>query len=360
MSDTTTKVMLAAYEQDAEPTMFLSGTFQSPRRNFHNSEEVEIDIIRSEEDIAIAIQDISSGPRLNSEDIYTNKGFKPPLFKEAGAINAHTLMKRMPGEDPFQTVDFQANAMKRGVKLGNKLQRKIQRATEAQSAQVYTTGVVTLIDGSGNTIYSIDYKPKVTHFPTVGTPWNNAAATMLDDIRGLANVIRTDGLHNPDMLIMGEASFELFIQDDDVLARFDNRRVLGNGIVAMDRMGNGGIFRGVIEIGNHKYDIWTYAGQYKDPQTGLATKYVPDDKVIIRSSMARMDATFGGIPRIAAPDPRVPSSLTQRFSLPGQAFDIQMNAWIESNGETMMVQAGARPLMIPTAIDTYGCLDTDI
>ena len=360
MSDTSTKVMLSAYEQDIEPSMFLSGQFQSPRRNFHNSEEVEIDIIRSEEDISIAIQDLSTGARLNSEDIYTNKAFRPPIHKEAGPINAHNLIKRMPGQDPFQAVDFQANAIARGVRLGRKLQRKILRAIEVQSAQVMTLGVVTLVDENGNGIYSIDYKPKATHFPTTANAWNTATATMLADIEALANVIRGNGLSDPDMLIMGEGSYELFIQDADVLARFDNRRIQGNGIVPMDRLGNGGIFRGVIEIGNYKYDIWTYGGRYRDPQTGVSTKYIPDDKVVVRSSTGRMDATFGGIPRIGAPDPRVPAALTSRVSVPDQMLDLQMNAWITQDGETMMVQAGTRPLMIPTAIDTYGCLDTGI
>jgi hypothetical protein len=200
----------------------------------------------------------------------------------------------------------------------------------------------------------------VTHFPTSVVAWDNASSTKLADIGALANVIRADGLSDPDMLVMGEASYELFIQDQDVLDRMDNRRIAGNGIVPMDRLGNGGIFRGVIEIGNYKYDIWTYGGRYKHPQTGVSTKYVPDDKVIVRSSMGRMDATFGGIPRIGAPDPRVPAALTSRISVPDQMLDLQMNGWITPDGETMMVQAGTRPLMIPTAIDTYGCLDTAI
>lgn len=359
MSDTTTKVMLAAYEQDREPTMFLSGMFQSPRRNFHNSEEVEIDIVRSEEDISIAIQDLSTGARLNSEDIYTNKGFKPPVHKEAGPINAHTLIKRQPGDDPFQSVDFMANAIKRGVRLGQKLQRKIARAVEYQSSQVLTTGTVTLIDENGVAVYTIDYKPKATHFPTTGTSWTSASSTKLADIESLANVIRGDGLSNPDMLIFGENSFELFIQDAAVLVRMDNRRIAGNGIVAMDRMGNGGIYRGTIEIGNYRYDMFTYDGRYKHPQTGVSTKFIPDDKVIVRSSTGRLDAAFGGIPRITT-DSRVPSALTSRISIPGKAFDVQMNGYITPNGETMMVEAGTRPLMIPTAIDTFGCLDTII
>jgi len=352
--------MLAAYEQDRDPTMFLSGMFQSPRRNFHNSEEVEIDIVRSEEDISIAIQDLSTGARLNSEDLYTNKGFKPPIHKEAGPINAHNLIKRMPGEDPFMAVDFQANAVTRGVRLGRSLQRKILRAIEYQSAQVLTTGTVTLIDDTGAAVYTIDYAPKATHFPTSAVAWDNANSTKLADLQSLADAIRADGLADPDMIIMGEGSWNLFLQDADVIEKLDTRRMAGTQITAAAMMGNGGIFRGTLELGNYKYDLYTYGGRYKHPSTGVSTKYIPDDKVIMRASTGRLDATFGGIPRLTGPDPRIPAALTSRISVPDQMMDLQMNAWFSSDGETMMVQAGTRPLMIPTAIDTFGCLDTAI
>lgn len=360
MSTTATKVMLAAYEQEAEPKMFLSGMFQAPPRNFHNSEEVEIDIVRGEEEISIAIQDLSVGARLNSTDLYTNKGFKPPIHKEAGPINAQQLIKRMPGQDPFMDVNFQANAIAHGVRLGRKLQRKILRAIEQQASQVWTTGTVTLVDSAGVAVYTIDYKPKAAHFPTAGTAWNAGGATPLDDVNSLCNVIRGNGLTDPDMLVMGEGSFELFIKNSDVLARYDNRRISGEGIVPLNTMGNGGQYRGVIEIGNYKLDIYTYGARYKHPQTGVSTKFIADDKVVVRSSGARMDATFGGIPRITGPDPRVPGALTQRITVPDQMMDLQMNAWITPDGETMFVQAGTRPLLIPTAIDTFGCLDTGI
>ena len=71
MSDTTTKRMIAAYKQMAAPMMFLSGFFQSPVQNFYNSEEVEIDVVRSDEDISIVITDLSTGYRMNSADLYT-------------------------------------------------------------------------------------------------------------------------------------------------------------------------------------------------------------------------------------------------------------------------------------------------
>ncbi len=359
MSGKTTKVMLEAYKQAAEVTLFLAGMFRSPRENFHNSGEVEIDIEREDEDISIAVQDLSAGARNNAAELYTNKTFMPPVHKEKGSVNAHTLITRNAGEDPFESVDFMANAIARGIKISSKIFRKILRSIEVQASQVLTTGTVTLTDENGVAVYVIDYKPKVTHFPNAALAWDNASSTKIADLLALCQVIKSDGKRTPDMLIMGEGSYELFISDDAVLARLDNRRIEGNGIVPLERMGDGGIYRGVVEVGNYKLDIWTYDGEYKDPQTGNLVKYIPDDKVVVRASAGRLDATFGGIPRISnAIDPRVPAALISRTSIPGRGFDIQNNAWITDDGETLFVQAGTRPLLIPTAIDTFGCLDT--
>jgi hypothetical protein len=315
--------------------------------------------MRSEEDISIAITDLSTGARLNSEDDFTNKSFKPPVHKEKGAIPAHKLIKREFGENPFESPDFQANAIARGTRLVTKMGDKIARAMEHQSALVLTTGTVTLIDGAGAAVYTIDYKPKATHFPTASVAWNNASSTKLKDIEDLANVIRSDGLEDPDMLVMGERAYELFMADADVQSKLDLRRAEVGRIVPMEMMGNGGIYRGTVEVGNYKYDIYTYGGRYKHPQTGVSTKYIPDDKVVIRSSMGRLDATFGGIPTIDK-DTRVPAQLFTRLQDTTGVMDLQTKGWITDDGETLFVQAGTRPLMIPTAIDTFGCLDINI
>ena len=110
MSDTTTKVMLAAYVEEIEPLGFLAGQFQAPPSNFHASEKVEIDIKRSGKKIAIAVQNLSTGARLNSTDLFTNKDYAPAILREAGSINAHDLLKRDVGQNPFESNDFQAKA----------------------------------------------------------------------------------------------------------------------------------------------------------------------------------------------------------------------------------------------------------
>lgn len=364
MSDEKTKRMLRVYEQQSSPIMFLSGLFQTPMENFHASEEVEIDIVRGEEEVSIVIQDLSTGYRFNSTDIYTNKSFKPPIHKEAIAINAFDLIKRTPGNDPFADVDFRANAIMRLMTGMRKVEQKIRRAIELQASQVLQTGTVTLIDSGGTALYTIDYQPKATHFPTAGTAWNAAGGDPLGDIDALAEIIRNDGLMNPDQLIMGSGAFEAAIKNSDFVARFDARRIDLGTIAPMEMRGNGGTYRGTVEIGNYRYDIWTYGGRYKHPSTGTVTQFVGPEYCIVRASGGRLDGTYGAIPNIGTALGQQPLNLLPempgRLPMPGAGMDMFVNVWLTNDGEQLFGGVGARPLLIPTAIDTYGCIDSGI
>lgn len=365
MSGTTTTRMIRVYNQMAQPTLFLSGFFQSPPENFHTSEEVEIDIVRSDEDVSIVIQDLSTGYRMNSDDLYTNKGFKPPIHKEAITLNAFDLIKRMPGQNPFESPDFRANLIGRMFNGMTKIERKIRRAMEQQASQVLQTGIITLTDSAGVALFTLDYKPKATHFPTAGVSWASATgAQKIADINSLAEVVRNDGLADPDQLILGIDAFENFISDTAIQARFDIRRIDLGTISAFEMRGNGGTFRGIVEIGNYRYDVWTYGGRFKDAQTGNKVQFIDSGKIIVRASSGRLDATFGAIPNIGsmlgAQATNLLPELPGRVSNVDGGMDLFTNAWLSQDGEQLFGGIGARPLMIPTAIDTYGCLDTQL
>ena len=345
--------------------MFFTGFFQTPQINFYNSETVEIDIVRSDEDISIAVQDLSAGYRDNSVDLFTNKEFKAPIHKEKIPLNSSDLLKRVPGRNPFEDVGYRANVIQHLFMGMQKIQRKIQRAIEFQASQVLQTGTVTLNDASGNAIYSIDYKPKAAHFPTAGVSWATATgAQKLDDIDSLASLIRSNGLANADQLIMGVDAFNSLIRDDEVKALYDNRRYDLGTIAPLDVRGNGGIYRGTIEIGNYRYDIWTYNNEYKDPQTSNKVQFLDKGKVIVRASSGRLDGTFGNIPNIGRElginSNNIVPELPNRFSSGVNGVDLFTNVWLTPDGEQIFGGVGSRPLLIPTAIDTFGCLDTQL
>lgn len=364
MSGTITKRMIRVYNQMAAPTLFLSSFFQSPPENFHNSEEVEIDIIRGDEEVSIVVQDLSTGYRMNSDDLYTNKGFKPPINKEAIAINSFDLLKRNAGSNPFESPDFRMNIIARMFNGMVKVERKIRRSMELQASQILQTGILTLIDSAGTALYTLDFKPKASHFPTAGITWGGASSVPLQDISALAEVIRNDGLGDPDDLIFGIDAWNAFQSDPTVTALLDNRRMDTGAVVPMDKKSNGGTYRGWIEIGNYRYDMWTYGGRYNHPQTGVKTQFIDPGKVIVRDSAGRLDATFGAIPNIGremgVQATNLLPELPGRISNEGGNMDLFTNAWLSPDGEQLFGGVGIRGLLIPTAIDTFGCLNTGL
>lgn len=361
MSGTATKKMLRNYEERQPVTMFFSSLFKSPAENFHKSETVEIDIERSDEDVAIAVTSLATGYNFNEANLYTNKEFTPPLFKEAFAINAYDMIKRQAGQDPFQSPAFQANAMSQFSKGMAKVERLILRATEWQASQVMQTGTVTLVNAAGVAVYTIDYKPKASHFPTAGTAWDAASPTILADLDSLMDQIRDDGKEDPDISVWGIESYNAALDNADFRALFDTRRVNAGEITRLQDRGNGAKFRGTLDVGNYPLEIWTHNGRFKHPQTGTITKYLAGNKVSIFSSTGRRDMTWGNVPIILPPEQRVLPFVPARVRREGAGgVDMITNTWCTNDGEQLLGGISARPLAIPTAIDTLGCINTGV
>lgn len=358
MSDASTIRMLQMYMEEASAPLFLAGFFKTPPRNIHTTEKVEIDIVRDDEEIAIVVQDLSTGARLNESTLYTNKGFTPPIFKEKAAIHAFTQIERRAGVDPFQDPNYAANAAEESFTLFRKLERKIRRSIELMAAQVLQTGTVTLSDDAGNALYTLDFQAKATHMKTVSTTWalNGLTGDPLADLSDLGDVVRQDGKHDPTDLIFGKSAWQRFIANTKVKEQLDNRR-FEVGRIAPTSRGQGATYRGTIWIDHYEYRLWMYSGFYKDPVSENPTPYVLTDNVIMLSETGRLDLSFGAIPRIVGPESRALPFLPTRISDGERGIDITPNAWFSPDGENLFVQAGTRPLTIPTAIDTFARLD---
>lgn len=357
MSDASTTKMISMYLEKASAPMFLSGFFKSPPENFHTSEEVELDIQRDSETVAIVIQDLSLGPNFNNATLYTNKKFKPPIYDEAGSINAFDMIQRQPGQDPFQSPNYGANAVRQAFEIFRKAENKIRRAVELMASQVLSTGALTLLNAAGAAVYSLNFQPKTTHMHTVGTTWatNGATGDPLADLAALADIVRQDGKTNPDVLVMGTSAFQRFVANTKVQAALNLRR--GDFIeMAPQARGSGSTFQGWVWIGHYRFEIWTYNGFYAHPQTGTLTPFVNTEHVLMLSSNGRLDLTFGAIPMVVAPDSRVMSYLPGRIASESRGLDLTTNAWVSPDGKTVNVSAGTRPLTIPTAIDTFARL----
>jgi hypothetical protein len=330
--------MISRYVEEATLPMFLSGLFQSPPENYHDSESVEIDLERDTEEVAVVITDLSAGANYNEANKFSNKMFVPPVYAEKGAIKAYEMIKRQAGQSPFADVDFMANARDAAFKLARKCENKIRRAIELQASQVLQTGKLTLTDQTGATRYSLDYLPKSSHFPTVGTVWATDGSTgdPIGDIGSLASVIRRDGKRNPNKLTFGSSAWSRFTANAIVLRYLQSlglqlgQLVQGGVNAAPSTRGQGASYKGKITIDYYEYELWMYDGYYADPNGGTLTPYVGTDKVIMTSD-GRLDLSYGGIPLFSDPSERPLSFLPERISDGARGLDLTMNSYLNES-----------------------------
>ncbi len=355
MSDSSTTRMLDAYiEQRQSPQLFLSSFFKP---SFHDSEFVEIDIRRSEPHIAVPVVSVDSGTRKYELSLYDNKKFKPPVYDSEVSISAWSAKERQPGVDPFQSPDFRSAARNEAFRSMAELEDMTKRAVELQCAQIFQTGVVTLKDSTGATIYTLAFGARPTHFVTT-TAWaaNGSSGDPFADIENMGIEIRRHGKLPATDLIFGKTAMQRFRVNTKVNTELDNlAKQRFQNLAPVDRPG-GATFYGTIRIGHYEYKLWMYDGFYLDPQTLEATPYVDDNNVIVLAEQGRKDLTFGSIPTFIDPEQRALQFMPARMSSAAEGFDMSTNAWVTPDGKHLQLSVGTRPLAIPTALDTFGCL----
>ena len=351
---------MRAFIQMRRPTDFLQSLFTMRPDNAYNGKKIEVDIQRFDENVAVAIK-AGTESNLNDMSLVTGKEFTPPAYGEAIPCDVNDLLERSVGVDPYSDA---------GMSYTSKLVRKLTRAyeiivamitrgVEIQASQILQTGKLVLTGFDGDTRYELDFKPKASHFPTVSTSWSAAGATPLQDLQALIDVIRTDGKVNANQAIFGATALRNFLQNDEVKAQLDNRRInIGEVRPRLD--GKGATFYGYVWVGAYMVEMWTYPEEYPDPQTKLPVKYVEDDKVIVLSDQTRLDFTTARVPLPLGPDPRVANIMPGRLLNAGTNMDMTPNLYCTPNGKQIMAEVESRPLLIPTQIDGFGCLDTEI
>lgn len=352
---------LQLFTEMRSPNGFLSRMFTIKPGGIYNGDKIALDIQRFGEDVAIAIRKCT-GPNLNDFDEFTTKEFEPPAYGEAFPLDVCDLLNRMAGVDPFSAAmtEFQGQLVAQMAQGFMLIDDKIKRAVELQASQILQTGILTLTNSDGDTVYTLDFKPKATHFPTTGTSWSTiATADPLGDLEALAKIIRADGKVNPDRLVFGDTALRNFLKNADVQSVLDNRRI-DIGDIAPEFDDSGATFYGFVWVGSYRFEMWTYPDTFKDPQTGNATEYVASDKVIMTSSRTRLDMTAARVPLPLGPDPRVAGLLPGRLSSRAENFDVTPNVYATPNGKQIMGELESRPLLIPVQIDGFGCLDTEI
>lgn len=357
MDESTSRLLDAYIEQRTSPTLFLSSFFKLTERGIHASEHVEVDIRRGEPRLAVPVQDVTVGARKIETSKFENRKYRPAVVKLETPISVWSTAKRRPGENTFQDPDFRRAAREEAFMAMNECEDMTRRSVELQCAQILQTGVVDLKDENGVTIYTLDYQARPSHFLTT-TAWaaDGNTGDPFADIDALGIAVRRDGKQKGTDLIFGTTAMVRFLASAKVKTRLDNLGLQRLQEVAPADRPDGATFYGTMVIGQYKYNLWMYDGYYIDPETLEPTPYVGDTNVVMVAAAGRRDLTFGAIPQFVPPDARAMQFMPSRMSSVSQQFDMTTNVWVTPDGSTLTLSVGTRPLAVPTALDTFGCL----
>ncbi len=358
MSDASTKRLLNAYLETSiqKPGFFTQ--FFTP--TFFNQEKVEVDVRRAGNRIAPVLTALGDGLHRSESSQYVNKDYTPPVYGEEFALSTLSALKRLPGVDPFQSLDYLKSLQTQFQYEMSIREEMIRRGIELQCSQLLRSGVLTLPGVGGTTAFTLDYQPKSTHFPTPQADWDEPSGTdRMGDVSSLCDVVWADGNARPKYLIMGEKAYNSWVADAVVQSQI-LRTGTGIGALVQPTPRNGGSYKGQISVGEFVLDMYTCHQIYQSLTDASNTKYLGDWEVIVLAEGARLDLAFGDIPSVIPVDPRLAPLGVGRASSESGFIDLISNAWFSPNGRSIFGSLEARPLAIPTAIDTFGMILTKV
>jgi len=286
---------------------FFGNSAAGGRTHFSTDEgTVDIDIIKANGERLAAM--VHRGQSSNPTDVknvtdyeFSSITRKWPLIEISGNINSTQLLKRLPGDNPYQ----QRRALDRNRKLARDIHndhiRKANRTAEFCARESILTAKMPAIIGTTNNALIYDFYRLPSHTIGVAIPWDNTSADILLNIDDACDLGRKDAFRKLDFMALGGDAMRALIKDTTVQALADNTRFelirISLDFPAPPR------FARYVQAG------WTAFGRLRTPKgreiwiftnddvytdsAGDTQNYMPLDKAILLSSQARFDRYFG-------------------------------------------------------------------
>lgn len=352
---------LEAYRQLQVFVPFLSTFFMTNPRDIVNAESVKIDIKRGTRKIAPVISNFTQRGGKIEKSQYTQKEFTPPVAALGGDFAPGDLIEKAFGVDEYSSagMDYMMTLQNNIMDTMMEIEMQFGRLFEYMASQIFQTGELSLYDDQGNIAYTIDFFPKATHFPTVGTVWSDEDADPDSDIASLIDVIKTDGHVNIENIVFGKTALDEYLRNTKVDDKFDLRRI-SSGIYDPQKQNQDVVYLGDLLVGTNRLAAWKYEGEYEHPSTAVITRFVDNGKVLLLPGAGAMNVDYRKVycrvPTITGVDPRFSGIVPTSMNLENRAYTVRV--WVDGGADALNVELKTRPLLIPVSIDTFGCLTT--
>lgn len=332
---------LAEVVRQAPPVhTFFRDTFFTNIQTFP-TERVDIDLVKGDRRMAAFVHPRVGGKVLAANG-YATESYKPPLINPYDVTTAEQLMTRLPGEDLYSGMTPAQRAAQKLVEEYSRLNDATTRREEWMAVQAIITGQIPIVGEGVNEIIDFGFTNKVTLTGTAR--WGQSAAKILDNLGDWTDTVLTGGFANVDWVIMGKTARRLFLADEDVQKKMDNRRYNMGEINPRDLPG-GVKYYGHLTDPN--LDIYGYGEVYlddwTDPENPATKPLVPDNAVVLISSNPNYMMAYGLCTYIEDASQQWVTAQTARL----------LRSYVEHHPDRRMVELQAHPLPIPDKVDSW-------
>ncbi len=355
---------LEAYKQVSVTRPFLSNWFKTRPQDIVDAESVEIEVKRGDMRIAPVVSETSQEGGKIKRSQYTSKKMTPPTIIMSSDVAATDLEYKEFGKTKYEQTSAEMRLMNEVGESTNESDQQVIRNIEYQASQILQTGKASLHDADGKVGYDIDYKPKATHFPTVGADWADPNTNPDDDIASLSRVIKADGKVVVKHIIFGKNALKKYMDNPKTKEKFDNRRI-ESGAFKPEEIFPDATCLGELLIGTTYYVAWQYDALYIDPEDPDGKKLLPfvdDNSVILLPEQGGLNVDFRmpwcRVPTVTGSEDRFKHLFPSQMKLDNRQYTFRVYA--DYKADKLVSELKARPLCIPVSIDAFGCLDTDI
>jgi len=308
------------------PPSFLLDTF-FPGLQTEATEEIHFDVEADVMSLAPFVSPLREGQTMANLGYFT-KTFKPAYLKPKNVWEPNKALKRMMGEALTGTM-APADRMRALVAMtlnGHRIM--INRRLEWMAGQILATGKVTISGDAYETVV-VDYLRDAALTVTLAgaTRWGQAGVNPLDSLQDWADLVQQKSGSAANKVLMGLGAWKIFRGDANVVARLYNRLPVANeATLSQDaQIGVGGRYQGTID----GFDIYTYAGYYKDT-SGAVQPLLPSLSVSLIGQIEGVKA-FGAIQDAEALE----------------AIPYYSKSWLEQDPSRRMVMTQSAPLLVP-------------
>lgn len=290
-----TKYVAEYLEITPSPTMMLKSFFKTKTTD---ALEIGIEVKRHHERIAVDVLRGANG-NMNAAGKSTQKLIIPPYFNEGFALNELDGYDRIAGQSGEISVSNFAKVVERAATRIQECKDSINRRYELMSAQVLTTGIVTLKNGD-----NIDFLRAGASKGVLGAGnwWTEAAVDPHTTLEVAAKFIRTQGLYmgGEFNVILGAKAWNAFVNNPIVQKKNSILPWKLSDISSPIMFGSGGVLLGRVTAGSFVFNMWSYPQFYNAAGTDKTgkTPYIADEQMVVLPNEMSFSFVYGGVPRI--------------------------------------------------------------